>query len=224
MARPKADGTGNKLRKTYKNFMKNLGLSGNFEPDKKELGAPDTLWAMIDMGEEEWNQKHVGGKEVSNGLSKIASDSMGKAFAMARGTIPKSAWDSSVLGEVAASAAASQPPKSVHNGAKTPHTQNAAGSQAAKDALRPKRNVKKRAYGDSSFEGYGEGYVDDDMQEMGYSTGDGEDRGGGRKRPKKVCYLLHLKQVMADTDETAQSNFQQGAMRQNSYGPGMVGA
>ena len=92
------------------------------------------------------------------------------------------------------------------------------------DALRPKRNVKKRTYGDSSFEGYGEGYVDDDMQEMGYSTGDGEDRGGGRKRPKKVCYLLHLKQVMADTDETAQSNFQQGPMRQNSYGPGMVGA
>jgi hypothetical protein len=66
------------------------------------------------------------------------------------------------------------------------------------DLPRPKRNAKKRTYGDSSFEGYGEGFVDDDTQETGYSTAEGDDRAVSRKRPKKVCSLLSMQYFNAN--------------------------
>ena len=44
-------------------------------------------------------------------------------------------------------------PNGYTNGAATPQTM---------DAIRPKRAGKKRRYDDESFEGYGEGYDDDD--------------------------------------------------------------
>lgn len=109
---------------------------------------------------------------------------------------------------------------------RTPVTQPGGASRVGKGEIpRPKRNVKKRSYGDASFEGYGEGFVDDDNNEMGYSTGDGEDR-AGRKRPKKVCNLLNVqKPWLTCMNKTGPQSFQgtQGPMRQNSYGPGMVG-
>ncbi len=60
------------------------------------------------------------------------------------------------------------------------------GGLPAQDAARPQRSIKKRSYGDSSFEGYGETFPDDDLgQDAGYSTGEG-DRVGGQKKRKKV--------------------------------------
>jgi hypothetical protein len=164
--------------------MKKAGLSGAFNPVKKEKGLPATLLSMVETPEEEWNAQNVRGKEIEKGLAETAKGNMGKAFTMARGDIPKSVWDNSVLGDLIKP----DPPKVVPNGAKTPMPQNASVVRAQKtDIHRPKRNVKKRTYGDSSFEGYGEGFVDDDAQETGYSTGEGDDRAGSRKRPKKVC-------------------------------------
>jgi hypothetical protein len=189
------------------------------------MDAPDTLYAMMIAPEEEWDAQNTRGKEIGKGLPENALASMGKAFTMARGVIPKTSWNNSVLGELVAPT----PPestKAIQLGNKTPIPQNPSVTRAAKSNLpRPKRNVKKRTYGDSSFEGYGEGYVDDDTQETGYSTGDGDDRGGSRKRPKKVGSLLRIEFYMADRQKTSQSHGFQGApMRQNSYGPGMVGA
>ena len=54
------------------------------------------------------------------------------------------------------------------------------------DLNRPKCNVKKQGYEDSSFEGYGEGYVDD-IADAGYSTTEGDERGMSQKWKKKVC-------------------------------------
>jgi hypothetical protein len=182
------------LRKTYKNHIKDHGVSGLFDSVKKEMDAPDTLYAMMIAPEEEWDAQNTRGKEISKGLSENVLASMGKAFTMARGVIPKTSWNNSVLGlEMAGGSATTDSSKAIQNGNKTPIPQNPSIARTAKSDLpRPKRNVKKRTYGDSSFEGYGEGYVDDDAQETGYSTGEGDDRGGSRKRPKKVGILLQL--------------------------------
>ncbi|TVY85273.1 Mediator of RNA polymerase II transcription subunit [Lachnellula suecica] len=209
VARSKPDGTKLKLRKTYKNFFKKLELSGEPLVDKKELDAPNTLRAMMALPNEEWDSQNVRGKEIEKGLSDAVSSSLSKALMMSKGKVPKNAWDPAVLGEVAAP---SQPPieptKGLQSGARTPVPQHPSIARAGKADNRPKRTVKKRSYADASFEGYGEGFVDDENNDTGYSTGDGEDR-SGRKRPKK----------------TGPHSFQnqQGPMRQNSYGPGMVG-
>jgi hypothetical protein len=110
---------------------------------------------------------------------------MTQSMQMAKGTIPKNVWNPSVLGELNHAAAAPVNAKPVQ---KAPLPQSTAGTygRVVKGEMpRPKRNIKKRQYGDSSYEGYGEGYVDDDT---GYSTGNGDDddRAGNRKRPKKV--------------------------------------
>jgi hypothetical protein len=84
--------------------------------------------------------------------------------------------------------------------------------------------VKKRSYGDSSFEGYGEGYPDDG--DTGYSTGEGDMSGPGLKRRKKVL----IKNCSSTDDELMANLLQQNdtaspfPQRQPSYGPGMVGA
>lgn len=192
------------MRKTYKNKVKDFGISGNFDSIKKERDTPDSMFMMMLAPEQEWDAEHTRGKEIGKGLDSVLPI-LGKAFTMAKGKIPKMKWDSAVLGEVAAPA-----PKVVpvmQNGAKTPIT-NPIMQRTKSEVPRPKRNVKKRTYGDSSYEGYGEGYVDDDAQETGYSTNDGDDRGISRKRTKK----------------TSPGHFNGPLPRQNSYGPGMVGA
>ena len=179
--------------------------------------------------EEQWESEMVRGHEMDKGLPDAVNASMGKALIMARGKVPKAAWNPAILGEVAApSQPASEPAKGMPSGSKTPVPQAGAVARAGKaDIPRPKRNVKKRSYGDASYEGYGEGYVDDDNHDVGYSTGDGDDR-GGRKRPKKVGSLLHIHvrgPWLTRITKTAPHAFQapSGPMRQNSYGPGMVG-
>ena len=224
VARFHPNGQKNALRKTYKGFIKNAGLAGQFDVVKKDLEAPDTLFAMMMVPEEEWVGQWVRGKEVERGISANASASLGKAMTMARGVVPRDRWNPAVLGELGA------PPSKVAPSSAVPHpttvaaSQNLAVPRAGKtDPPRPKRSVKKRSYGDSSFEGYGEGYLDDDLEDGGYSTGDGDDR-GARKRPKKVGSSLTFSSCVTDNHKTTSNHNYQGPVRQNSYGPGMVGA
>lgn len=164
-------------------------MSGAFDVGKKDVDAPDTLFALLSQPDEEWEAQNARGQEIGSGLSEVVKTSMGAALKMSRGKISKSAWDDAVLGEIA-TRPPPEPAKAMHSSAKNPIHQNAGMGRPSKgDIPRPKRNVKKRSYGDSSFEGYGEGFVDDDNQDTGYSTGEGDDR-AGRKRPKKVgCSL-----------------------------------
>jgi hypothetical protein len=185
VARVDDNGVKKSVRKTYKNYMRSL--SGAFDSVKKEEGAPDTMLFMMQLPQEEWDAQTGRTAHVEKGLPEEALANLGKGMTMVRGAIPKSVWNPSVLGELNSTPAAAA--KIVPNGIKTPVSQpQVAGVPRASktEAPRPKRNTKKRSYGDSSFEGYGEGFLDDDMQEGGYSTGgDGDDR-TGRKRPKKV--------------------------------------
>ncbi|KAH6684029.1 Rox3 mediator complex subunit-domain-containing protein [Halenospora varia] len=209
VARHKPDGSKNSLRKTYKNYFKTFDLAGSWDVKAKPAGDVDpktSLEGLMMIPEEEWQAQSVRQKEIGRGLSDTAMANMNAAFKMSKGRIPKESWNPSVLGEIGPRAVAAEPAKAMHNGVKAQALPNAAVARTAKGEIpRPKRNVKKRSYGDSSYEGYGEGFVDDDTQETGYSTGEGDDR-SGRKRPKKG----------------PAHNFQ-GPMRQNSYGPGMVG-
>ena len=69
------------------------------------------------------------------------------------------------------------------NGAVRPQAANAA------DVIRPRRANKKRSYADNSFEGYGDGYVDDegDLDAGAYSNSEDGGGGPGRKKRKKVA-------------------------------------
>lgn len=203
--RYKPDGSKSvKMRKSYKTWVRELGVNGNFDSIKKEREAPDSMFMMMLTPQDAWDAEHTRGKEIEKGLDSVLP-SMGQAFTMAKGKIPKAKWNSAVLGEVAAPVP--KPAPIVQNGAKAPIT-NPGVPRNKSDLPRPKRNIKKRTYDDNTFEGYGEGYVDDDSHETGYSTNDGDERGVGRKKLKK----------------TAQGHFQGGLPRQISYGPGTVGA
>ncbi|GAO18911.1 hypothetical protein UVI_02030800 [Ustilaginoidea virens] len=201
VAREKPNGEKNALRKTYKGHIKRLGVAGHFDVQKKKEDAPSEFMAMIQVPELEWNVHQVKGREISDGLSETTLSNLGRAMTMCKGPIPRSVWDTSVLGDLPPSSGNPSKPLSAKpsvpnmplaptpNAMGRPKTQVAAGQ----DPIRPRRNIKKRSYGDSSFEGYGEGFPDDDGgMDTGYSTGEGE---SGQKRRKK-----------------------------QSYGPGMVGA
>ena len=143
---------------------------------------------MMREPELEWNVSQVHGRA----LELPRGDVVGRALRMNKGIVPKGMWDSGVLGELDMKKEVGGPilpfGKSGPGAGGTQRTSSYQSSgyrppQSKDLGARPKRAVKKRGYDESSFEGYGEGFVDDDMADGGYSTGDGED---GRKRRKKV--------------------------------------
>jgi hypothetical protein len=232
VARTLPNGEKNKLRKTYKGKIKELGLNGKFDVEVREDDAPDSLLAMLRQPEEEWAIQNRQGKEIENGFGAAVRSSLPIAMTMAKGAIPKSSWDSSVLGEldlpetkVSTAPVATKPVATVTLQKSTSGNIPVAQPRSAKiDIARPKRNVKKRGYEESSFEGYGEGYVDDDMADAGYSTGEGDDRGISQKRRKKVGSDELHSSALTNNIQSATSHGYPGPLRHNSYGPGMVGA
>ncbi|KAI5461331.1 Rox3 mediator complex subunit-domain-containing protein [Mariannaea sp. PMI_226] len=211
VAREKPNGEKNALRQTYKGHIKRLGVAGHFEVQKRE-NAPSEFMAMLQVPDLEWSVHQVKGREISDGLSDPTLGSLAKALTMTKGPIPKNLWDTSVLGDIAPSNGdAKQPGKVTAPGTPltVPGAVNRLKVQGAggQNPHRPQRNIKKRSYGDSSYEGYGEGFPDDDgNMDGGYSTGEGE---GGQKRRKK---------------NPGNASPYPSAIRQQSYGPGMVGA
>jgi hypothetical protein len=218
------------LRKTYKGKIKDLGISGKFDVAVREDDAPDGFLAMLRQPEEEWAIQNRIGKEIENGLDAAVRSSLASAMTMSKGLIPKSSWDSSVLGELdlpeSKAPTAPVPTKPLATGI----VQKGVAPGAVQprngkiEAARPKRNVKKRGYEESSFEGYGEGYVDDDMVDAGYSTAEGDDRALSQKRRKKVGSDEWILSTLTNNPQSITSHSYPGPMRHNSYGPGMVGA
>lgn len=227
VARVLPNGEKKGLRKTYKGKLKSLGISGKFDVVAHKEDAPGGLLSMVREPEMEWSIQNKFGREIEKGLSQEAQARLGVAMTMARGTIPKSSWDSSVLGEL------DIPEKKVVTQAAPIKTSApgvskvsmSSGHHDKGDIIRPKRIVKKRSYADSSYEGYGEGYVDDDMVDGGYSTAEGDDRGSLQKRRKKVGIGNHVDFMVTDLPQnTSTHSYPPAPLRHNSYGPGMVGA
>jgi hypothetical protein len=186
MARVLPNGEKNSLRKGYKGYMKKLGVSGHFDINSDDTG----LCQMMTWPKEEWNLSFVRTREVENGLSREARARLEKATTMRKGVITEADWEHiNILQKDEKQAASARPtapntPATLASGVPRPKQPQ---QSMAQEALRPKRRGTKRAYGDSSFEGYGEGFPDDDMQGSGYSTGEGEMGAAGQKRRKKVC-------------------------------------
>ncbi|KAK6066854.1 Rox3 mediator complex subunit [Seiridium cupressi] len=187
VARTKPNGEKNALRKTFKGQIKSLGISGSFDPVRKELDDPEGLMHMLAAPEDGWFVHEVTGKEIQRGFSDQVLASLSRATTMAKGPIAKQVWDSSVLGDLAPAVAKKTKDDLSKLGASTPAAQ-ATGTTKPNNlqvpqADRMRRNGKKRSYQDSSFEGYGDGFPDDDLgAETGYSTGEGDDRSAKKRR------------------------------------------
>ncbi len=234
VARTLPNGEKNAIRKTYKGHIKKLGVNGHFDSVKRDENDPNYFLRLVtEENSMAFQMERARGKDTLQGLSDGALEKLPKAMTMAKGPIPKSEWDSSVLGDLAAdrllagrspfSSKGTAPNTPLHPAVSRPKGQ----PPLAQEAARPRRSVKKRSYGDNSFEGYGEGFPDDDGgADTGYSTGEGDDRGASRTKQKKVlpgqpCH----EEPLADTSQNpGPTPFAAGPVRQSSYGPGMVGA
>ncbi|KAK3378211.1 Rox3 mediator complex subunit-domain-containing protein [Podospora didyma] len=191
VARVLPNGEKNAIRKTYKGHIKKLGVQGHFDSVNEDAERPDGLLSLSNYPIDEWNVHYVRGKDIIDGFIPEVKAKLPRAATMCKGLMSKSLWDSSVLGEIGPGKGEKQSTSARPTAPNTPLA-STVGLQRAKsqaptsqDAVRPKRGIKKRSYGDSSFEGYGEGYPDDMGTETGYSTGEGE-MGPGQKRRKKV--------------------------------------
>lgn len=192
VARVLPNGEKNAIRKTYKGHIKKLGVQGHFDSVKEEWQRPDSLLNLAKCPDDMWHAHFVRGKEITKGFTPEVQARMPRALTMAKGLVPKSLWDNSVLGELMPGKG-DKPTSARPTAPNTPLASAVSNIQrvkpvptAVQEVARPKRSVKKRSYGDSSYEGYGEGYPDDDGgAETGYSTGEG-DMASSQKRRKKV--------------------------------------
>ncbi|KAG7288976.1 RNA polymerase II holoenzyme/mediator subunit [Staphylotrichum longicolle] len=192
VARVLPNGEKNALRKTYKGHIKKLGVQGHFDETKQDPNRHEGLLFIMKLPQDVWDVNYVRGQHVSDGFSHEARQKLPKAMTMGKGIVPKNLWDSSVLGDLGPGKGEKQTLSARPTAPNTPLP--SAGLQGVPRPKvgtplpqdRSKRNTKKRSYGDSSFEGYGEGFPDDETgADTGYSTGEG-DMVSGQKRRKKT--------------------------------------
>ena len=186
----------NKLRKSYEGQIKNFALAGRNKPTKEEI--PEAQWSSLNMmmlePDDSWYASKVMGKriEVNSDLESRLQKAM---FLQPGRTKDHEQWEDLLghekprpiqvqepVSKKAVTGAPPQRPQVNGNGLRTiPHT--------AGEAVRPRRTGKKRSYADNSFEGYGDGFVDDEAVDMDHSfLSNSEDgsHGLGRKKRKKV--------------------------------------
>ncbi|KAI9827518.1 MAG: hypothetical protein M1832_004868 [Thelocarpon impressellum] len=218
------------IRKTYKGKIKAFGLAGRDKEVKHPEGQPGGLLEMAFWPAEEWHVQKVAGKQFTKGLSDDTFARLERAMTMEPGPMP--GFDASILGlDTPAPAPAVDAKKALQQGNSNtrqsgqttangtvprPAAATAAGTPPTGDPSRPKRAGRKRRYDEHSFEGYGEGFVDDDVDMGGgdYSTSEKEDKrsttSGGKKRRKKNSDSYGV---------TSPGLVERGG----SYGVGMVG-
>ena len=193
-------GTGekiNKMRKSYEGQLKSFALSGKNKSVKHEDSKGMGLSEMAAWPEEEWQNQKVHGKDVRNGMPEAMKAKLDKAMHMLPGPVPDNDKWEDLLGiekgkpvdvskdKSVKNTVAGKPNAPQANGIRPSNNASANNAQVA-EPIRARRTTKKRRYDDGSFEGYGEGFVDDDM-EIGYSSGESRstrNSAGNRKRRK----------------------------------------
>lgn len=189
----------NKMRKSYEGKVKNFQLAGRNRAVKHEPGKLIGLSELVNWPEEEWQNQKVIGKEVQNGLSSATLAKLEKAMHMLPGPVPNNNEWEDLLGhekiKPAGAALEQNSKKSAQAEATASRTNGltngvrAENSKVASEIPRPKRSGKKRRYDEHSFEGYGEGFVDDEGDVViggGYSSGEGSRKSGITKKRRKV--------------------------------------
>ncbi|SLM35402.1 Mediator complex, subunit Med19, fungi [Lasallia pustulata] len=212
----------NKMRKSYEGKIKAFGLAGRNKAVKYEGGKNMGLVEMMKWPDDEWHNQKVVGKEVSNGLPAAIMAKLERAMKMEPGPVPNNEFWEDALGHEKAKALSAVadsnkkpvPPVATSTVKAKPQTNGTsatAGTQATPGAARPKRSGMKRSYDEHSFEGYGEGYVDDDVDPYGsdgYSSSKGSRKSLSKKKRKKEYGATSPPAV---------------GERSGSYGVGMVG-
>lgn len=191
----------NKMRKSYEGKVKGFELAGRNRAVKHDHDKSMGLLQMTQWPAEEWQNQKVHGRDVRNGLSEETRQKLEVAMQMQPGPVPNTAehdWEDLLGNERAKQLPTiSERPKKVNRpdaGAKINGQVNGFRPLANKapitEANRPKRTGKKRRYDDRSFEGYGEGYLDDEGDVLidagGYSSDDGSRKGAVSKKRRKV--------------------------------------
>jgi hypothetical protein len=192
----------NKMRSSYQNQVKGFQLAGRNKAVKHEDGVHGmSLSEMVAWPEEEWRNQKVKA-DLSKGVSDTVMGKLEKAFKLDATPVPKNDEWESILGfekgkqgGAQASSDASKSKQPAAQGASKAakvngHTANGVSKPAGTEGgevARPRRAGKKRRYDDESFEGYGEGYVDDkDDPEGGYSSGGSRGGSISKKKRRKV--------------------------------------
>lgn len=190
----------NKLRKSYEGQIKNFALAGRNKPTKDEI--PEGQWSGLNLmmlePDESWYASKVLGKKIE--VTPDMEARLQKALFLQPGrTRAHEQWDDLLgyekprpvqmphdpAGKRAAVPGATQRPPPHVNG----NTLRTLSHGSAAEAPRPRRTGKKRSYADDSFEGYGDGFVDDeavDMDQSFLSNSEDGSHGPGRKKRKKV--------------------------------------
>lgn len=187
------------MRKSYEGKVKTFQLAGRNRAVKHEAGKSLGLVELATWPEEEWHNQKVMGKDVHKGLSSAALAKLEQAMQMEAGPLSNNNEWEDLLGHEKAKPIAATPdltskkPSHVDNTAKVNGITNGArfdgGKGSSSELVRPKRTGRKRRYDEHSFEGYGEGYVDDDGDNIlggGYSSGEGSRKSTTSKKRKKV--------------------------------------
>ena len=191
----------NKLRRSYEGQVKTLGLAGRNKAVKHEEGSSSmSLVEMSAWPDEEWYVQKVSGKELPKGLSSGALSKLEKALKLEPGPVPKNDEWENILGHESRKgplpeSKAKQPVQPTARAPKANGQINGvAGLPTEKGVARPQRARKRTRYDDASFEGYGEGFVDDDRDDDdGYSSNEGSKRSSGsRKKRRKVSSTSRL--------------------------------
>jgi hypothetical protein len=149
---------------------------------------------MEDIPEEQWQAENAA-KKI--GITPEFQSILVKAMEMRPGiTRNNEMWEDALGHEKARPVAIPEVPVKKNLPTATP-TQRPNGAvrqppSNTTDVIRPRRANKKRSYADNSFEGYGDGYVDDegDLDAGAYSNSEDGGGGPGRKKRKKVELLL----------------------------------
>ena len=203
--------TNNKLRRSYEGQVKTFGLAGRNKAVKQE-GQTGGFAELLAWPEEEWQNQKVGANNLLSGLPAQIEAKLERALKLDPGLVPKNDEWENVLGheklktplpisEIKSKQATQIPPKQ----GKSQLQANGLtiGTPAADEVVRPKRTGRKRRYDEHSFEGYGEGFVDDDGDvgdAGGYSSGEGSRKSSVSKKKRKkveslsrtIAYLFPL--------------------------------
>ena len=196
----------NKMRKSYEGQLKTFALSGRNKSVKHDPSKGMSLSEMAAWPEEEWQKQKVSGKDIKDGMPESMKGKLEKAMQMLPGPVPENDKWEDLLGiekvkptdsnkdKGLKNAPAGKPSGQQVNGIRLPNNASTNTGQVA-EPIRARRTTKKRRYDEGSFEGYGEGYVDDEM-DVGYTSGESRstrNSAGNRKRRKtKVSSLAFI--------------------------------
>lgn len=178
---PKTGEKINKLRKSYENQIKDL-------PGKtKATNSSGELLNLLNYPDEEWQIQRVSGKDVTQGLGDEMMSKLALAVQMDTTKLPSpeyDKWKNTIAFEESQTKVGNPPTGPRPAAAPTLHHTSA--DAAAPEPARASRRGVKRRYDDESFEGYGEGFVDDSGANALHDDADDSISSAKRKKPRRV--------------------------------------